>query len=266
LAAFHIKLGGDRPNTGEKDAMRGSLLGPEFRDEEVEEELKRCGAVFERLSEDEIIGRTAHSLAEGKAVGWMRGRMEFGPRALGNRSILADPRNAEMQKHLNLKVKFRESFRPFAPSILSEDVADWFEWESDSPYMLFVAEVLESRRKAIPEEEHSLFGIEKLSVQRSDIAAVTHVDFSARIQTVHEGTNPRFYNLLRRFKEITGCPVLINTSFNVRGEPIVCSPEDAFNCFMGTDLDVLVIENFILYKSSQPPALITNYKNRYRPD
>lgn len=248
------------------DAMRGSYLGPSFSPEQIRGELEAAGAVFERLSEREMLARTAEGLAEGKAVGWFQGRMEFGPRALGARSILGDPRSETMQKTLNLKVKFRESFRPFAPAVLREDLEEWFDLETDSPYMLLVADVLERHRREMTPEELALFGIDKLNVKRSQIPAVTHVDYSARIQTVHKETNPLFYALLSEFKRVTGCPVLVNTSFNVRGEPIVGTPSDAFRCFMGTDLDLLVVGEFILEKTSQNPALVVDYKGRYELD
>jgi carbamoyltransferase len=206
------------------------------------------------------------ALAEGKAVGWFQGRMEFGPRALGARSILGDPRSPTMQKTLNLKVKYRESFRPFAPSVLREDVADWFALDADSPYMLLVAPVQEKRQRQMTKAERALFGIDKLNVPRSDIPAVTHVDYSARIQTVHADTNPRYHALISRFKALTGCPVLVNTSFNVRGEPIVCTPEDAFRCFMGTEIDVLVVGNCFLRKEEQDPALKKDYKEAFELD
>ncbi|MGH7065645.1 MAG: carbamoyltransferase C-terminal domain-containing protein, partial [Stellaceae bacterium] len=225
-----------------------------------------AGAVFECLGDDEVIDRTAHALAAENAVGWFQGRMEFGPRALGARSILADARSPAMQRTLNLKVKYRESFRPFAPSVLREDVADWFELESDSPYMLTVADVAGPRRRAMSEAERALFGINKLNVVRSDIPAVTHVDYSARIQTVHRDTNPRYYALIERFKALTGCPVLVNTSFNVRGEPICCTPDDAFRCFMGSDIDILVAGNCFLRKEAQDPALRLDYRDRFDPD
>ncbi len=213
-----------------------------------------------------MIEQTAQAIANGKAIGWFQGRMEFGPRALGGRSILGDPRSESMQKTLNLKVKYRESFRPFAPSILREDVSDWFDLSDDSPYMLIVADVVESKRKDMTEAEQALFGIEKLNVPRSDIPAVTHVDYSARVQTVHEDTNPLYHRLISRFKELTGCPIVVNTSFNVRGEPIVCTPEDAFRCFMGTELDVLSIGNLILRKPEQDPALQEDYTTKYELD
>ena len=266
LGAWHVML--DQPRTVGRgiDAMKGSYLGPEYSQTDVAERLTRCGAVFATHSDDAVVEETARALAEGKAVGWMNGRMEFGPRALGGRSILADPRSPTMQKLLNLKVKFRESFRPFAPSVLREDVGDWFEMDSDSPYMLLVADVVERRRRPMTAEQQALFGIDRLNIPRSDIPAVTHVDYSARIQTVHEQTNPKYYRLIRRFKALTGCPVLVNTSFNVRGEPIVCSPEDAFRCFMGTELDLLVVGNAVLHKTRQSVALAADYKAEYELD
>ena len=266
LAATHMMLDVPRAVNPEKDSMRGTYLGPRFDTGEIEASLKELGASFSKLDEQGLINATARLLSEGKAVGWMSGRMEFGPRALGARSIIADPRSPEMQKQLNLKVKFRESFRPFAPSVLREDLEDWFELDCDSPYMLLVSGVQPSKRKSIDAEQESLFGIEKLNVQRSDIPAITHVDFSARIQTVHQETNPRYHALISKFKELTGCPLLVNTSFNVRGEPIVCTPEDAFRCFMGTDLDVLVIEDFLLLKEEQAPDLKENYLDKYELD
>jgi len=233
------------------DGMKGSYLGPVFEQNEIEQRLSLCGAVFTVNNDEDVIEQTAQALADGKAVGWVNGRMEFGPRALGGRSILADPRSPKMQKMLNLKVKYRESFRPFAPSVLCEDVNKWFEMDTDSPYMLLVADVVQDKRRQMPLEEQALFGIEKLNVIRSEIPAVTHVDYSARIQTVHVKTNPAFYKLIKRFKDFTGCPVLVNTSFNVRGEPIVCTPEDAFRCFMATDLDLLVVGKALLEKKQQ---------------
>ena len=266
LAAYHLMLNQPRKVTVGTDAMKGSYLGPAYSQDEISEMLTNCGAVFEVLTDDELIEQTARALTVGKAVGWMNGRMEFGPRALGGRSIIADPRSPTMQKMLNLKVKYRESFRPFAPSILSEDVAQWFEMDIDSPYMLFVADVKKSKRSQMTSEEEALFGIDKLNVPRSEIPSVTHVDYSARIQTVHKVTNPRYYALIKRFKEITGCPVIINTSFNVRGEPIVCTPEDAFRCFMGTELDLLIIDNFLLTKSEQSQPLAGDYRGKYELD
>jgi carbamoyltransferase len=266
LCAHHIMLNQPRKVVNGIDAMKGSYLGPQFSQQDISVRLTRCGAVFKTLSDKELIEQTAQALANGKAVGWMNGRMEFGPRALGGRSIIADPRSPNMQKLLNLKVKYRESFRPFAPSVLREDVAQWFEMDDDSPYMLFVADVLKDKSRQMKTEEKELFGIDKLNVSRSEIPAVTHVDYSARVQTVNKETNPRYYALLSRFKELTGCPVIINTSFNVRGEPIICSPEDAFRCFMGTELDVLVVENAILEKIDQSPLFAADYKVEYELD
>jgi len=266
LAAFHHELEGPRNLSNEIDGMSGSFLGPAFDDREIQQQLVASGGRYEHLGDDEVIDRTANALADQKAVGWFQGRMEFGPRALGSRSILADPRNPMMQRTLNLKVKYRESFRPFAPSVLRDDVADWFELDADSPYMLMVADVVERRRRVMTETERNLFGIDKLSVPRSEIPAVTHVDYSARVQTVHPETNPRYHALLSRFKALTGCPVLVNTSFNVRGEPIVCTPEDAFRCFMGSEIDVLVVGNCFLRKQDQDPTLRLDYKNQFEPD
>ncbi len=266
LAAYHLELGQKRHPSNEIDGMSGAFLGPSFGEEEIRQRLTAAGACFTDIDDDDVIEFTANALVDQKAVGWFQGRMEFGPRALGARSILADARSPEMQRNLNLKVKYRESFRPFAPSVLHEDVAEWFEMDADSPYMLMVADVVERRRRAMTEAERQLFGIEKLNVPRSEIPAVTHVDFSARIQTVHRETNPRYYALLSRFKELTGCPVLVNTSFNVRGEPIVCTPEDAFRCFMGSEIDVLVVGNCFLRKEDQEPALKLDYKNRFEID
>jgi len=257
----------DRPRLGNlQDLMKGGYLGPEFPQGEIERRLTQAGAKFEVLTDTDLIGRTASALEEGKAVGWFQGRMEFGPRALGNRSILGDARSSSMQSVLNLKVKYRESFRPFAPSVLREDVSDWFELEEDSPYMLIVADVVERRRRQMTEDERALFGIEKLNVPRSEIPAVTHVDYSARIQTVHEETNPRYHALISAFKARTGCPVIVNTSFNVRGEPLVCTPEDAFRCFMGTEIEVLAAGNCLLRKEDQDPALKTRYEGKFELD
>jgi carbamoyltransferase len=266
LGAYHIMLNQPRTVLDGIDAMKGSYLGPEFSQQEITEQLTRCGAVFETLTEDEVIEQTAQALADGKAVGWMNGRMEFGPRALGGRSIIADPRSPAMQKLLNLKVKYRESFRPFAPSVLREDVAEWFEMDDDSPYMLLVADVVKAKRRQMTAEEQTLFGIDKLNVPRSEIPSVTHVDYSARVQTVHKETNPRYYALIKRFKSLTSCPVIINTSFNIRGEPIICTPEDAFRCFMGTGLDVLVVGNAFLEKTAQSESLVADYKLEYELD
>jgi carbamoyltransferase len=241
-------------------------LGPEFSDAEIESELIACGAVYRKLSEEELTEAVAASLADKKAVGWMQGRMEFGPRALGGRSIIADPRSPVMQKQLNLKVKYRESFRPFAPSVLREDLREWFEHDTDSPYMLFVADVQKDKRRAMTEEEEALFGIDKLNVPRSSVPAITHVDYSARIQTVHADTNPRYHAVISKFKEKTGCPLVVNTSFNVRGEPIICTCTDAFKCFMGTELDILAVGNYLLIKEQQDESLKENYKERYELD
>ena len=249
-----------------KDQMKGSYLGPKYENDFIEEKLKSLKAKFKKYDKENIISITAKELASEKTVGWFQGKMEFGPRALGGRSILADPRSEKMQKELNLKIKFRESFRPFAPSILREDVNDWFELNNDSPYMLIVSDVRKDKQIKMKKEEEQLFGIDKLNIKRSSIPAITHVDYSARIQTVHKETNPRYYDLIKEFKKNTNCPVLVNTSFNVRGEPIVCSIEDAFNCFMGTNLDVLVIEDFILFKKDQDNSLLKNYKDKFELD
>ena len=246
--------------------MKGSYLGPSFSDSEIENTLKNLGAQYEKKDDDNLIDTIANEIKDKKTVGWFQGRMEFGPRALGARSIIADPRSEKMQKQLNLKVKFRESFRPFAPSVLREDVNQWFDLEIDSPYMLLVADVKKNIQIPMSDRDKGLFGIEKLNVKRSSIPAVTHVDYSARIQTVHKETNLKYYKLINKFKEITGCSLLVNTSFNVRGEPIVCTIEDAFKCFMGTDLDILACGNFILYKNSQNKNLIEDYKNRFEKD
>ena len=266
LAAYHLKFHQARRPSNEIDSMSGSYLGPGFDDDEIGRRLTAAGARFARLGEEELLDQTVNALAVEKAVGWFQGRMEFGPRALGARSILADARSPRMQRILNLKVKYRESFRPFAPSVLREDVGDWFELDRDSPYMLIVADVAVHRRRAISAAERDFFGIDKLNVPRSEIPAVTHVDFSARIQTVHRETNPRYHALLTRFKALTGCPVLVNTSFNVRGEPIACTPEDAFRCFMGSEIDCLAIGNFFLHKADQDPALRVDYRDRFDPD
>ena len=249
-----------------KDEMKGSYLGPKFENNFIESELKILKANYKKLNKDEIISLTAKELANEKTVGWFQGRMEFGPRALGGRSILADPRSEKMQKELNIKIKFRESFRPFAPSILYENLNEWFELDCISPYMLLVAEVNKQKQIKMTKENEKLFGIDKLNIKRSSIPAVTHVDYSARIQTVHKETNPRYYDLIKEFNRNTNCPVLVNTSFNVRGEPIVCSVKDAFNCFMGTNLDILIIEDFILYKENQDKTLLKDYKNKFELD
>lgn len=248
------------------DSMQGAYLGPSYEQADIEQRLQAVGATYSAVNDEQLMEQTATALANGQAVGWHQGRMEFGPRALGNRSILGDPRSPTMQKALNLKVKYRESFRPFAPSVLRERVADWFEINTDSPYMLLVANVNSARCRKMTAGEQALFGIDKLNVLRSDIPAVTHVDYSARIQTVHKETNPRYYALISRFEQLTGCPVLVNTSFNVRGEPIVCTPEDAFSCFMGTDIEFLAIGNCILRKENQNPALARDYKSIFDPD
>jgi carbamoyltransferase len=264
LVGYHMQMGQNRRTNG--DAMRGAYLGPEFGQADIEARLHRCGAKFSTFSDDILINTCADDLAQGKALGWFQGRMEFGPRALGNRSILGDARSPTMQKTLNLKVKYRESFRPFAPSVLRERVSEWFEIDEDSPYMLLVADVVKRRRREMTTTEKQLFGIDKLNVPRSDIPAVTHVDYSARIQTVHEDTNPRYHALLSAFERKTGCPVIVNTSFNVRGEPIVGSPEDAFRCFMGTELDVLAVGNCYLRKEDQNSALRQNYESAFELD
>ena len=265
-AAWHKELAQPRAPSAARDRMKGSYLGPAFAQDEIERRLTAAGAVFEVMDEDDVIATTADALAEGKAVGWMSGRMEFGPRALGGRSILGDPRSEDMQKVLNLKVKFRESFRPFAPSVLREDMAEWFDLDEDSPYMLLVDLVKDDKRRAMTDAENALFGIEKLNVKRSDIPAVTHIDYSARIQTVHQDTNPRYHALISAFKERTGCPLVVNTSFNVRGEPIVHTPEDAFRCFMGTGIEHLTIGRCILRKENQDQTLAENYKDKYELD
>ena len=266
LCAYHLFEGQPRrvPATG--DAMSGAYLGPSFSQATIEAELRTAGARFTVLGDDDLIERTAEALVDGKAIGWFQGRMEFGPRALGARSILGDARSPQMQSVLNLKVKYRESFRPFAPSVRREDVAEWFELDGDSPYMLLVADVAKHLRREMTADQQALFGIEKLNVPRSEIPAVTHVDYSARVQTVHRDTNPRYHALLSRFKERTGCPVIVNTSFNVRGEPIVGTPADAFRCFMGTEIEVLAIGNCYLRKEDQDPALRRDYKNAFELD
>jgi carbamoyltransferase len=266
LAAHYQFNGAPRRSKRAADSMYGSYLGPNYEQRDIELRLNNIGGRFSVLNDQDLISNTVQALVDEKAVGWFQGRMEFGPRALGARSILGDPRSAAMQKSLNLRVKFRESFRPFAPAILREDVADWFELNEDSPYMLLVADVVERRRRAMTNEEQALFGIDKLNVCRSDIPAVTHVDYSARVQTVHEDTNPRFHALLAAFKQRTGCPVLVNTSFNIRGEPIVCTPEDAFRCFMGSDIEVLAIGNCLLRKEDQNPALKQDYTEVFELD
>ena len=266
LAAYYLYQNQPRHLNGSLDAMTGAYLGPSFDQEEIERRLSAAGAKFDVLDDVATVDTTADALANGKAIGWFQGRMEFGPRSLGARSILADARSSTMQKMLNLKVKYRESFRPFAPSVLREDVSQWFETDDDSPYMLMVADVVKDRRRAMTEEEKALFGIDKLNVARSEIPAITHVDYSARIQTVHKETNPRYHALISAFKKRTGCPVIVNTSFNVRGEPIVCTPEDAFRCFMGTEIEILVAGNCILRKEDQDPALKLDYKDAFELD
>jgi len=266
LAACHLQEGTPRPARNGTDGMHGAFLGPMFAEDDIQTRLRQAGARFSVMSDDDLIERTAEALANGNAVGWFQGRMEFGPRALGARSILGDPRSPAMQKTLNLKVKYRESFRPFAPSVLREEVGNWFELDADSPYMLLVAPVKKDRQYPMSEGDRALFGIDKLNVPRSDIPAVTHVDYSARVQTVHANTNPRFYALISRFKERTGCPVLVNTSFNVRGEPIVCTPEDAFRCFMGTEIEILSVGNCFLRKEEQDSSLKQNYADAFELD
>ena len=266
LSVWYLHHNNERKISVQKDSMKGSYLGPEFSNTEIETELKACGAVYKKLSENELIEQVATALSDEKAIGWMQGRMEFGPRALGGRSIIADPRSPFMQKQLNLKVKYRESFRPFVPSVLREDVNEWFDHNSDSPYMLLVADVQKDKHRAMTADEEALSGIDKLNIPRSSVPAITHVDYSARIQTVHEDTNPRYYALISKFKDKTGCPIVVNTSFNVRGEPIICSPSDAFKCFMGTELDVLAIGNYLLFKKQQNKNLKKNYEESYELD
>ena len=265
LAVHHIHLGQTRTTNGQ-DRMCGSYLGPSFEQAEIKHRLTAASAKFIALDDTALFEAGATALAEGKALGWFQGRMEFGPRALGGRSILGDARSPTMQSVLNRKVKFRESFRPFAPSVLREDVADWFELDSDSPYMLLVADVVRNRRHAMTDREEQLFGIDKLNVPRSEIPAVTHVDYSARVQTVHAETNFRYHALISAFKRLTGCPVIVNTSFNVRGEPIVCTPEDAFRCFMGTKIETMAVGNCFLRKEEQDPSLIRHYQDEFAPD
>ena len=265
LALWHIEQKNIR-TVNPNDDMKGSYLGTEFNQNEIEKELKAAGANFDTLNYKDLIDKTAEFLSSEKAVGWFQGRMEFGPRALGGRSILGDPRSDKMQKNLNLKVKYRESFRPFAPSVLKEDLSEWFDINVDSPYMLLVGNIKSNKKIEMTEKQKKLFGIDKLNIKRSEIPAVTHVDYSARVQTVTKNTNSRYYDLISRFKEKTGCPVIVNTSFNVRGEPIVNTPTDAFNCFMGTDLDYLVIGNCILEKSKQDPNLKKDYTQEFELD
>lgn len=266
LAAYHLHKQQPRSVTSGRDSMLGSYLGPEYSQVDIESRLLAIGAVFEVLDDTALLDTAAAALAEGKALGWHQGRMEFGPRALGGRSILGDPRSPSMQRLLNLKVKYRESFRPFAPSILREEAAQWFELVNDSPYMLLVADVLAKHRISMTKDEEQLFGIEKLNIPRSSIPAVTHVDYSARIQTVHRETNPRYHALITRFQQLTGCPIVVNTSFNVRGEPIVCTPEDAFRCFMGTEMETLAVGNCFLRKERQKQSLRQNYEHRFEMD
>ena len=266
LSAHHMHLGQKRTVKPGQDAMQGALLGPEFSQADIRKRLRAVGARFEELEDDEILKATAHALAEGKAVGWFQGRMEFGPRALGARSILADPRSPSMQRQLNLKIKYRESFRPFAPSVMREQVSDWFDLDNDSPYMLLVAEIQDSKRLPQSPENEPESGLARLNRTRSLVPAVTHVDYSARVQTVHSETYPRYHRLLSFFHELTGCPILVNTSFNVRGEPIVCTPEDAFHCFMGTEMDRLTIGNCFLQKEDQNPELKRNYAGAFSLD
>ena len=265
LALWHIEDKNQRI-VNPKDDMNGSYLGPEYSQHQIEQELKNIAANFTIVEEDKLIDLTAEDLSNGEAIGWFQGKMEFGPRALGGRSILGDPRSTEMQKNLNLKVKYRESFRPFAPSILREDLTEWFDVDVDSPYMLMVANIKKEKTIKMSEEEKKLFGIDKLNIKRSEIPAVTHVDYSARIQTVHKETNPKYFRLLKKFKEKTQCPLLVNTSFNVRGEPIVNTPTDAFNCFMGTELDKLVIGNCYLDKKKQNTSLKKDYSKEFELD
>jgi len=266
LSVWYQHLSNERKLPLARDGMQGSYLGPEFTDEEIEFDLKKYGAVYKKYDETGMINSVAELLADEKAIGWMQGRMEFGPRALGGRSIIADPRSHKMQKQLNLKVKYRESFRPFAPSVLNEDVSEWFDHSTESPYMLLVADVREDKRRKMTSDEEALFGIDKLNVPRSSVPAITHVDYSARIQTVHADTNPRYHAVISKFKEKTNCPIVVNTSFNVRGEPIVCTPKDAFKCFMGTEMDALAVGNFLLLKEEQDPSLKENYEERYELD
>ena len=265
LALWHVEQNNARV-VSLNDDMQGSYLGPEYSQKEIQNELDKIGAVYKIKNEEELLSQTADDLSTGEAIGWFQGRMEFGPRALGNRSILGDPRSSVMQKNLNLKVKYRESFRPFAPSILKEDLTEWFDINENSPYMLMVADINKNKIIEMNEDQKKLFGIEKLNIKRSEIPAVTHVDYSARVQTVHRETNEKYYKLIKKFKEKTNCPVIVNTSFNVRGEPIVNTPSDAFNCFMGTDLDKLVIGNCYLEKKSQNILLKKDYSKEFELD
>jgi carbamoyltransferase len=266
LAAYHQFAGRPRERSGDMDQMSGAFLGPEYEPADVKRRLSGVGARFEVVAGEKLTRDVASALADGAAVGWFQGRMEFGPRALGNRSILGDARSPTMQKMLNLKIKYRESFRPFAPSVLAEHVSDWFDLDRESPYMLLVADVAGKHRRAMSNAENALFGIEKLNVARSSIPAVTHIDYSARVQTVHRETNPRYHDLISEFYRLTGCPVIVNTSFNVRGEPIVCTPEDAFRCFMGCELDLLVVGECVMRKKDQDPALKLDYTSAFEAD
>ena len=266
LAVWHLHLCKPRTVDSGRDGMKGAYLGPAFNDSEIKSELIQCGAKFRKFEDEEFIAYIAKLIADEKSVGWMQGRMEFGPRALGARSIIADPRSKIMQKQLNLKIKYRESFRPFAPSVLNEHVSEWFEQKVTSPYMTFVSEVKGEKCRQMSTEERNLFGIDKLNVVRSLIPAVTHVDYTARVQTVHNDTNHRYHSLIKKFYELTGYPLVVNTSFNVRGEPIVCNPKDAFNCFMGTEMDALAIGNYVLLKEEQDPVLARNYEELYELD
>ena len=266
LSAWFMHYKNERRVSKKGDSMKGAYLGPSFKSDEVEIELKKCGASYKKMPRIDLIEEVASLLSNQKAIGWMQGRMEFGPRALGGRSIIADPRSSVMQKQLNLKVKYRESFRPFAPSVLIEDLSEWFEMNNESPYMLIVADLIKNKRKKMSIKEEALFGIDKLNIPRSEVPAITHVDYSARVQTVNKNTNPLYHELISKFKEITGCPIIVNTSFNVRGEPIVCSPSDAFKCFMGTELDVLIVGDYIAYKEDQDKLLFDNYKDKYELD
>ncbi len=266
LAFWHKELGNKREPTLNIDGMKGAYLGPSFTNNEIENTLKILKAKYKKYNDENLTSLIANELKNGKIVGWFQGRMEFGPRALGSRSIIADPRSETMQKKLNLKIKFRESFRPFAPSILREDLNSWFDLDYDSPYMLLVANIKKDRQIPMSDNDKKLFGIDKLNIKRSSIPAVTHIDYSSRIQTVSKNTNHRYYELIKEFKKITGYPILVNTSFNVRGEPIVCTIEDAYKCFMGTNLDILVCENFVLYKEEQNLDLLKNYKNLFEKD
>ena len=266
LAYWHHELNQERIIIDKKDSMRGSYLGPRLKNNEIESELNNLKANYKRYEDEKLFSLVAEKIADQKTIGWFRGRMEFGPRALGARSILADPRSEKMQKELNLKIKYRESFRPFAPSVIYEQLGKFFEINTESPYMLLVANIKKNLRIPMTLEQENLFGIDKLNIKRSSVPAITHVDYSARIQTVHKETNPDYYKLIQKFNELTGCPLLVNTSFNIRGEPIVCSVKDAFRCFMGTNLDVLVCENFLLFKEDQDKNLRENYQENFELD